>query len=104
VIDDASCKECAAKTHAIEGHCAGRMLKALRVHQRFPTRNPKGRATHLTVLEGKEPQEAAVRAVSVGQAPGIVMLPHFEPAGILTGKEPSPHIRLVALSQKIFCR
>jgi hypothetical protein len=95
LIEGASCDDCAKETHAIEGHCAGRMFKALRVHQRFPTRRPKERPTHLEILEGKTPHNAPVRLIPVADAPGTLLLPEFEPPGILLGKEPSPSINVV---------
>ena len=94
VIEEASCDDCAKETHAIEGHCAGRMLKALRVQQKFPTRRPKERPTHLQIREGKHPEGAQLRLVPVSEAPGAVALPKFEPPGILLGQQPLPGIRI----------
>jgi len=96
VIEAASCDDCAKETHAIEGHCAGRMLKALRVHQKLPTRRPKERPTHLQVREGKHPEGGPLRLIPVSEAPGAVSLPIFEPPRILSGRPPLPSITITA--------
>jgi hypothetical protein len=95
VIRMASCLDCAGETHAIEGHCAGQMFKALRAHQGFPTRRPKKRPTHLEILEGTTPHGAPMRLIPVSDAPGAFDLPEFEPPGILLGREPLSTLRII---------
>lgn len=92
IIEDGSCLCCAKQTHAIEGHCAGRMFRALRVHHQVPTRRPKERPTHLPVIGGKTPHNAPQRQVAVNVAPGVVVFPLLRPAGIFLGKTPSAMI------------
>jgi hypothetical protein len=94
ILQSGSCTDCAKETHAIEGHCSGRMFKALRVHHKIPTRRPKKRPKHLTVLDGKEPANAPPRDVPVSQAPGVVVFPWFEPPGMLAGMLPSNQIKI----------
>jgi hypothetical protein len=83
ILPFGSCKDCAGETHAIEGHCSGQMFRALRVHHEVPTRRPKKRPKHLTVLDGKTPHSAPVRQVPVTDAPGVVCFPQFESPGFL---------------------
>lgn len=95
ILPFASCKCCSDVTGAIEGHVAGKMLRALRVHQEVPTRNPQRRPTHLETIEGKTPHEAPRRLVPAADAPGVVTFPIFDVAGILTGAVPSAAIKIL---------
>jgi hypothetical protein len=64
------------------------MFRALRVHHRVPTRRPKKRPTHLTVIDGKEPQGAPFRQVPVDEAPAVVIFPMLPLPAILLGLPP----------------
>jgi hypothetical protein len=74
------------------------MFRALRVHQQFPTRRPKKRARTLSILEGKEPQGAPLREVPITDAPGIMVLPIFQPPRILLGLLPSNQLGQIILA------
>lgn len=85
ILLDGSCKECQKATHAIEGHVAGRMFKALRVHHQLPTRRPKDRPKELIVLHGSAPERSTPVAIAVGDAPGIVVFPIFDVPSLVSG-------------------
>jgi hypothetical protein len=92
VLPEASCQACADMTGADEGHCCSDILRALRVHQQFPTRRPKKRPKTLPILEGKEPEGAPLRDVPISDAPGILLLPILQPPRILFGLPPSDQL------------
>jgi hypothetical protein len=98
VLPEASCRSCADMTGADEGQCCSNMFRALRVHQQFPTRRPKKRARTLSILEGKEPQGAPLREVPISDAPGIMVLPIFQPPRILLGLLPSNQLGQIILA------
>ena len=76
------------------------MFRALRIHQRFPTR--RKRPTTLAVIEGEKLEGVPIRdlrkrEVPVLDAPGVLVLPIFQAPGILFGLPPRNKIDLVSL-------
>ena len=52
ILLEASCSKCARKINkGFETHCSQRLFQTIRVHHRYPTRNPKKRPTHLPIIE-----------------------------------------------------
>jgi hypothetical protein len=72
------------------------MFRALRVHQQLPTRRPKNRPKTLSVIkdaiEGKNLDEMIFHEVPTSDAPGVVVLPIFQPPRILQGLPPSDQL------------
>jgi hypothetical protein len=71
------------------------MFKSLRVHQLFPTRKPKKRPAHIEIIEGKTPHGSPMRLIPTSDAPGVFVLPEFDPPGILLDREPTNLIKIV---------
>jgi len=98
VLEKASCRYCADHTGAVNGHCAGTIFRALRVHHEAPTRRPRDRPKTLTMM-GEQPAHDRVNIsareraeISVDEAVGFVTFLIFPAPGILRGATPDPKI------------
>ena len=95
ILPKASCRDCGAVTGADEGHCAGRMFGALKLHHKIRGRKRKTKTKHVIVLDGNHPQGAPAKAVAGDEAPGIVVFPILAPPRILLGLPASDRIDLL---------
>lgn len=85
VLPNASCTTCADVTKKFENYCADTIFLSLRVHRGLHSRRP--RKTMLPVYESFDDSSPAL--VSVDDHPGTLMLPSFDPPGIVMGRPPS---------------
>jgi hypothetical protein len=80
VLPDASCRDCAKATSAMEGRIAGELFRAIRRQMKFPTGNPRNRPRGFTV--GLDGVNASVLAEGY---PGLLISFAFPLPGILAG-------------------
>lgn len=86
ILTDASCSTCETITGRFEQRIARGFMRDSRVVGNFPTRNKRDRPTHLplTLRRGGETFTVLVPAA---QHPGILHLPLFRPAAVLTNQQ-----------------
>lgn len=84
----ASCHECSGKISFVEGHCARSMFKVHRIKGGYPTRRPKDRPKNLPVTFVTGEKEVSI-SVPVKHYPNILIMPIFQPPGMLRGLKPS---------------
>lgn len=97
VLPKASCPTCANVTKKIEEYCANQIFLDIRVHHHIHSRSPS--RTHLTVHELADPTTGKLdrHLIPVTNHPGWLVLPSFDPPGIVMGKKPSNDFGTVIL-------
>jgi hypothetical protein len=95
ILPAASCPTCANITAKFENYCADHIFLSVRVQHNVHSRRPK--RTHLSISEtfAPEPQLAPKVLVPVDDHPGILVLPSFDPPGMVTGRAPTVGTGLV---------
>lgn len=102
ILDKSSCKRCAAITGKFEGGIARGFMYEARVAGNFPTRRPKERPTHLSLLHGVGAGEKNRTDVPAREHPGFMHLPLLRKAGALDGREHSVGLTIEGFETLLF--
>ena len=89
ILPAASCPTCADITSEFEKYCADHIFLSVRVQHNIHSRRPE--PTHLPILEtfAPEPHLAPKVLVPVDDHPGVLILPSFDPPGMVSGRAPT---------------
>lgn len=82
-----SCLKCNKITSRLDGYCANRVMHGFRHHYGIQSRTKSKPAT--VPVEFKTPHGMVTRHVAFKDAPKIMLLPVFDPPGMLIDAEPS---------------
>lgn len=92
ILRDATCENCRKITHSFESTCLERHLKAVRTHEKMPSRNRKRRPTHLPILVERDGIERP-EMVPIDHHPTLLILPEYLDAPGMIGARPAGHLR-----------
>jgi hypothetical protein len=94
VLNDASCKQCAAKTAAFEQTVLRRMFGPYRIRFNLPTRRPKQRPEKLEFQVVKADGDVSIISIDAEDHPGSIVFPVYPEPGILVGRENNAEFRM----------
>jgi len=89
ILPKASCPACAKITKEIEEHCAEQIFRDVRVHHGVHSRRPERTELPMHELIDQAEGKFTAHLRPIGDHPGLLILPSFDPPGIVMGRPPS---------------